>query len=80
MKHEVLIPLREVARRYGLSTKTVRRALIRRDGAIVPPAFDRPWRWRESEVDAHIAGNSVTEQRRLRARRLRAIDPPGRTA
>jgi len=73
MKGDVLIPLREVARRYGVSTKTIRRALVSGDGAIVPPAFCRPWRWRESDVDRHIATNTVTHQRQVRARRLRDV-------
>jgi len=73
MKGDILIPLREVARRYGVSTKTVRRALVRGDRSIAAPAFNRPWRWRESDVDRHIATNTVTEQRQRRARHLRDV-------
>lgn len=71
MKGDALLRMADIVARYGVSEKTVRRVLKRRDGSIAAPAFDRPWRWRASDVDAHIAGNEVTDQRKRRRDRLR---------
>lgn len=68
-----LLRIDEVAERYAVSVKTIRRKLIVRDGSIAAPAFERPWRWRETDVERHIATSSVTDQRRTRTRRLRAV-------
>ena len=66
-----LLRIHEVAARYAVSEKTIRRKLIARDGSIAAPAFDHPWRWRAADVERHIATSSVTDLQRTRARRLR---------
>lgn len=68
-----LLRIDAVADIYGVSVKTIRRKLITRDGSVAAPAFEKPWRWRESDIDRHINTHSVVEQRRTRNRRLQAV-------
>jgi hypothetical protein len=63
-----LLRIADVAARYSVSVKTVRRALVRRDGTIAPPCMERPWRWREADVERHLQTMSVSFQRQRRLR------------
>lgn len=65
---EQLISLTVVAARYDVSTRTIRRRVQARDGSVAPPRQLRPLKWREADINAHIARMSVAGQLQREAR------------
>lgn len=68
MKGDSLIGASKVALRYGVTPRHLSRLVKKRDGSVAAPCREHPYRWRVSDVDAHIAGLSVVEQRQQRAK------------
>lgn len=57
-----LLSLATVAERYDVSTRTLRRRLAARDGSAPLPCRVHPFKFRASEVDAHLRRLTVTDQ------------------
>ncbi|MGE0445652.1 MAG: helix-turn-helix transcriptional regulator [Vicinamibacterales bacterium] len=67
MTGDRLLTLDEVAARYGMATRTARYHVRRRTGRLPAPCQERPYKFRSSAVDAHLARLSVVDQRRRAA-------------
>lgn len=66
---ERLLGIASVAERYdNCSTSTIRRMVKKRDPRLPPPCRLRPLQWRESDLDRHLRGLSITNQLQQEAR------------
>lgn len=64
-----LLSLAAVAERHGVCTRTLRRRLAARDGSAPLPCRVKPFKFRASDVDAHLRRLTVTDQLQADARR-----------
>lgn len=74
-RHGPLMLKDEYANAMRLSVRTVRRQLST-GTCEVPPALCRPYRWRTEEVADHIAGSTLPEDRRRKAKLARRASAP----
>ena len=71
MKGDSLLTLAMVADRYAISTRQLRRWMAKGDGSAPPPCRMRPYRFRASDVDAHMARLTVAGSLRRAAQAAR---------
>lgn len=67
-----LLSLASVAEVYGVSTRTIRRWLAGDEAArawVAVPCRVRPYRWRASDVSAHLRRLTVADQLQSDARK-----------
>lgn len=68
-----LLSLATVAETFDLSTRQARRHLKARSGRLPAPCQERPYKWRASDVAAHLDGLSVVSQRQQRAKKAHEV-------
>ncbi len=67
MVRDRLLTLDEVATLYGMATRTARRHVATRSKRLPAPCQERPYKFSEAAVNAHMARLSVVDQRLARA-------------